>query len=118
MLKENKTLQYLLIVVSLFFLGIGSIIQQSTINTEKKIHLELTEKFKELCAINQQNLTEFDTLFLTAEYQNVVLFNDIKNLEDYLKVSRIGRGKPISRKVKMDVWELVGKYNRKKKEEN
>lgn len=59
MLKENKTLQYLLIVVSLFFLGIGSIVQQSKTNTEKKIHLELTEKFKELCAINQQNLTEY-----------------------------------------------------------
>jgi superfamily I DNA/RNA helicase len=66
----------------------------------------------------EQNLTEFDTLFLTVEYQNVILFNDIKNLEDYLKVSRKGRGKPISRKVKMEVWELVEKYNRKKKEEN
>jgi len=66
----------------------------------------------------EQNLTEFDTLFLTAEYQNVILFNDIKNLEEYLKVSRIGRGKPISRKVKMEIWELVEKYNKKKKEEN
>nr|WP_315234109.1 UvrD-helicase domain-containing protein [uncultured Flavobacterium sp.] len=66
----------------------------------------------------EQNLTEFDTLFLTTEYQNVILFNDIKNLEDYLKVSRIGRGKPISRKIKMEVWELVEKYNHKKKEES
>jgi hypothetical protein len=66
----------------------------------------------------EQNLTEFDTLFLTTEYQNVILFNDIKNLEDYLKVSRIGRGKPISRKIKMEVWELVEKYNHKKKKES
>jgi hypothetical protein len=66
----------------------------------------------------EQNLTEFDTFFLTAEYQNVILFNDIKNIEGYLKVSRIGRGKPISRKVKMEIWELVKKYNSKKKEEN
>jgi mRNA-degrading endonuclease RelE of RelBE toxin-antitoxin system len=66
----------------------------------------------------EQNLTEFDTLFLTTEYQNVILFNDIKNMEDYLKVSRIGRGKPISRKIKMEVWELVEKYNHKKKEES
>jgi len=66
----------------------------------------------------EQNLTEFDTFFLTAEYQNVILFNDIQNLEEYLKVSRIGRGKPISRKVKMEIWELVEKYNSKKKEEN
>ena len=28
----------------------------------------------------EQNLTEFDTLFLTTEYQNVILFNDIKNV--------------------------------------
>jgi hypothetical protein len=66
----------------------------------------------------EQNLTEFDTFFLTAEYQSVILFNDIQNLEEYLKVSRIGRGKPISRKVKMEIWELVEKYNSKKKEEN
>ena len=66
----------------------------------------------------EQNLTEFDTFFLTAEYQNVILFNDVKNLEEYLKVSRIGRGKPISRKVKMEIWELVEKYNSKKKDEN
>lgn len=66
----------------------------------------------------EQNLTEFDTFFLTAEYQNVILFNDIQNLEEYLKVSRIGRGKPISRKVKMEIWELVERYNNKKKEEN
>lgn len=66
----------------------------------------------------EQNLTEFDTFFLTAEYQNVILFNDIQNLEEYLNVSRIGRGKPISRKVKMEIWELVEKYNSKKKEEN
>jgi mRNA-degrading endonuclease RelE of RelBE toxin-antitoxin system len=66
----------------------------------------------------EQNLTEFDTLFLSSEYQTVILFNDIKNLDEYFKVSRIGRGKPISRKVKMDIWELVELYNRKKKSEN
>jgi phosphopantetheine adenylyltransferase len=66
----------------------------------------------------EQNLTEFDTFFLTAEYQSVILFNDIQNLEEYLKVSRIGRGKPISRKIKMEIWELVEKYNNKKKVEN
>lgn len=66
----------------------------------------------------EQNLTEFDTLFLTAEYQNVILFNHIQSLDEYLKVSRIGRGKPISRKVKMEIWDLMEKYNSKKKKEN
>ena len=63
----------------------------------------------------EQNLTEFDTAFLVTEYQSVILFNDIQSLDSYLKVSRIGRGKPISRKQKMDCWKLIELYNAKKK---
>ncbi|MBS1778807.1 MAG: DEAD/DEAH box helicase [Bacteroidetes bacterium] len=66
--------------------------------------------------ILEQSLSEFDSSFLSSEYQNVVLFNDIKNIDGYLKVSRIGRGKPISRKQKMEVWNLIETYNKKKKE--
>lgn len=62
----------------------------------------------------EQNLSEFDTPFLSGEYQNVILFNDVQTLEDYLKVSRIGRGKPITRKQKMEIWKLVELYNKKK----
>lgn len=67
--------------------------------------------------ILEQSLSEFDSLFLSAEYQSVVLFNDIKEVDDYLRVSRIGRGKPISRKQKMEVWDLISTYNKKKKED-
>jgi hypothetical protein len=67
--------------------------------------------------ILEQSLSEFDSSFLSTEYQNVVLFNDIKELYDYLRVSRIGRGKPISRKQKMEVWDLIATYNKKKKQD-
>lgn len=67
--------------------------------------------------ILEQNLSEFDSVFLTSEYQNVILFNDLKNIEEYLKISRIGRGKPISRKQRMDLWSLVDLYNIKKQNE-
>ena len=67
--------------------------------------------------ILEQNLSEFDTYFLTSEYQNVILFNNIQTIEDYLKISRFGRGKPITRKQKMDIWHLVELYNSKKKAE-
>jgi hypothetical protein len=63
----------------------------------------------------EQNLSEFDTSFLSAEYQTVILFNDIQSLDSYLKVSRIGRSKPISRKQKMDFWKLIELYNAKKR---
>ena len=66
--------------------------------------------------ILEKNLTTFDINFLSSEFQNVILYNDIKNLETYLSTSRIGRGKPITRKQKMDIWSLVEKYNQYKKE--
>lgn len=64
----------------------------------------------------EKNLTTFDTPFLSSEFQNVILYNDINDLETYLNISRIGRGKPITRKQKMDIWSLVEKYNQCKKE--
>lgn len=76
-----------------------------------KSSFELWDEILEL------NLSEFDTNFLATEYQNVILFNDINSLENYLTISRIGRGKPISRKQRMDIWNLVESYNGKKKEE-
>ncbi|MFL5766096.1 MAG: UvrD-helicase domain-containing protein [Bacteroidia bacterium] len=64
----------------------------------------------------EQNLSEFDTQFLSNEFQHVILYNNCQTLDDYLKVSRIGRGKPISRKQKMDIWKLVELYNQKKRQ--
>lgn len=66
--------------------------------------------------ILEKNLTTFDKNFLSSEFQNVILYNDIKNLETYLNTSRIGRGKPITRKQKMDIWSLIEKYSEYKKE--
>lgn len=62
----------------------------------------------------EQNLSEFDTSFLNLEYQNVILYNNVSSLEEYLKVSRIGRGKPITRKQKMEIWQLIELYVKKK----
>lgn len=62
----------------------------------------------------EQTLSEFDLSFIKAEHQNVILYNNIQDLEAYLRVSRIGRGKPITRKQKMDLWQLIEIYNDKK----
>lgn len=67
--------------------------------------------------ILEQNLSAFDAAFLNAEYQQTILFNNINSLAEYLKVSRNGRGKPITRKQKMEVWALVELYQKKKKTE-
>jgi len=65
----------------------------------------------------EQTLTEFDATFLSAEYQNVILYNNINDLDSYLKVSRIGRIKPLTRKQKMEIWNVIGSYNSIKHEQ-
>ncbi|MDN3688234.1 UvrD-helicase domain-containing protein [Cyclobacterium jeungdonense] len=57
-------------------------------------------------------LTTFDTDFLSKEYREIVLYHDVKSLEEYLKAPRVGRGKAISRTQRRVVWSLVEKYNR------
>jgi hypothetical protein len=63
----------------------------------------------------ESNLSEFDAQFINDEIQNVIFFNNITTLEDYLKSSRLGRGKPITRKQKMEIWSLFDKYQLMKK---
>lgn len=65
----------------------------------------------------EQNLSEFDSSFLSGEYQHVILYNDIKTRDEYFKVSRIGRGQPLTRKQRIDIWRLVELYVEKKKAE-
>lgn len=59
-------------------------------------------------------LTTFDLDFLGKEYHDVVLYHDVKSIEEYLKAPRIGRGKAISRTQRREVWALMEKYNRTK----
>ena len=45
--------------------------------------------------------------FLQAEYETVVLANGIVSLAEYLKVARTGRGTPLSRKQRKQVWAVM-----------
>ena len=65
----------------------------------------------------EQTLCQFDASFLHSEYQEVILYNAILTPEDYFKQSRIGRGKAITRKQRIEVWKAVEAYVVKKKEE-
>lgn len=45
--------------------------------------------------------------FLQAEYETVVLANGITTLPEYLKVARTGRGTPLNRKQRKQVWAVL-----------
>lgn len=40
----------------------------------------------------EQNLSEFDSMFLSSEYQNVILFNDLKSVDEYPRVGKLDEG--------------------------
>ena len=65
----------------------------------------------------EQTLCQFDAAFLHSEYQEVILYNAILSPEEYFKQSRIGRGKAITRKQRIELWTTVEAYVEKKKEE-
>jgi len=53
---------------------------------------------------------DFDVGFLRQEWDHVVQTHGITNLPDYLKVSRTGRGKTLSRPQRGRVWRVFEQY--------
>ena len=64
------------------------------------------------------NACEFRPEFLYDEYIDVIIYNNLQSLDDYLKQSRVGRSKAISRKQRMEIWSLKEAYEKLKHEHN
>lgn len=58
----------------------------------------------------EKELIEYDQDFLQAEYEQILLYHNIQDLQAYLRISRIGRGTPLSRRQRMSVWNVLEKY--------
>jgi mRNA-degrading endonuclease RelE of RelBE toxin-antitoxin system len=58
-----------------------------------------------------------DENFLSEEYNEVILKNNVKDLDTYHKTSRVGRSTRIGRQDKVEIWKLVEEF-RKRKEMN
>lgn len=63
-------------------------------------------------------LSEFEEEFLYSEYIDVIIYNNNKDLRDYLLQSRVGRAKALSRKQRAEIWKLKEKYEQLKKQRN
>lgn len=66
--------------------------------------------------IVNNNLTGFDDVFLYQEYLDVIAYNNVTTLEEYLRQPRIGRSKSLSIKQRKEVWGLVEQYIEAKKQ--
>lgn len=112
-------------------------VQRYSLNNVDAVMIELAGKYKLTEGVNvmdiyggnqkslelwQQvtlsNVCEFRPEFLYDEYIDVIVYNNILDQETYLRQSRIGRSKSISRKQRMEVWTLKEEYEKLKKEHN
>jgi len=57
----------------------------------------------------------WDENFLSSEYNEVILRNNVKDFETYSKTSRIGRTTRLGRQDKVKIWSLVEEYKIRKK---
>lgn len=73
---------------------------------EEKLWQEILEK----------NASGFDVNFICSEYNEVILTQKIKTLDQYLKASRIGRFYRMGRKDKIEVWNLIEDFKSEKGE--
>ncbi len=53
---------------------------------------------------------KWDEPFIRSEWENVVQANGIRNKNEYLRVSRIGRGKRLPRSERTMIWEIFEEY--------
>lgn len=64
--------------------------------------------------IIEYNPSTFDERFLFDEYNDVILSNNVKTVNDYYKTSRVGRSVRIGRRNKTQIWELCEEFKKAK----
>lgn len=58
----------------------------------------------------ETEVTEFDEQFLYDEYIDVIIYFGNADVKSYMLQPRVGRTKALSRKQRLEIWQLVEKY--------
>lgn len=83
--------------------------------TDKVFGMNAVKKPEEIWEeVLEEHLATFDEDFLKQEFEEVILVQNVHTSAEYLKASRIGRGKAISRKQRLEVWKLIEQFLIKK----
>ena len=61
-------------------------------------------------ALNQAPESLNDAAFLRDEWEQVIQANGVRSFEDYLRASRIGRGRRLTRLQKKSIWPIFEEY--------
>lgn len=63
-------------------------------------------------------LVEFSPDFYETEYKNIVLYHNVKSLDEYLRTPRRGRTNPLSRRQRKNVWTIIESFSKMKSKQN
>ncbi|MFG1621642.1 UvrD-helicase domain-containing protein [Kribbella sp. NPDC049227] len=63
-------------------------------------------------AIGRELRLPLSATFLSEEWRQVILAQQLGDLEEYLAARRVGRGRPLSRRQRAGVWEAVLRFQR------
>lgn len=87
--------------------------------TDKVFGLSSVKEPSELWGqIIEETLSAFEPEFLQAEFEEVILVQNVHTQNEYFRSSRIGRGKAISKRQRITIWPLIEAFIAKKKESN
>ncbi len=64
------------------------------------------------------HVSRFSEQFLCDEYNQIIVQNNVKSLEEYLQTPRINRSGKIGRQDKIEIWKLVAAFQQSKQKEN
>lgn len=62
-------------------------------------------------------ISQYDIEFLSSEFSEIVVQNNISNEEAYLRVPRVGRSQKLGRKDRLEIWQVFEAYILKKNTE-
>lgn len=65
-----------------------------------------------------ERLVTFDEEFLAQEFSDVVLAQNINTEQEYMRASRVGRGRAVSRKQRKELWDVFSDFVEKKNQNN
>ncbi len=66
--------------------------------------------------ILEETLVTYDRDFLEKEYEQVILYHNIGDRSDYLRIARLGRGKAISRRQRAELWKVFELFKARAKQ--
>lgn len=84
---------------------------------EKTKILEFTDseyKLKLWDEVLDSTLSQYDAEFLSSEFSEIVVQNNISTEDEYLRIPRVGRSQKLGRKDRIEIWKVFEAYVKKK----